>query len=123
MVISGRIIDGIKKTAIQGATITVLTDLGQETALHTVSNNIGYFIITSDQITIQNKVEFSHPEYYTKQLPVNGAYSFGFVDLIEKPAVDIPAVDPGKNPGGGSSWWWVFGIGALLLLFAKKKKK
>lgn len=122
MVISGRVVDNVRKAAIEGATITVIDEMGKPIAGPVSTNEVGYFYINTPAATLQSSVEVAHPSFYQKELPLTGSSSLGFVLMEPLPVVqNKPAAMPefqereDPPPSGGSKYWWLLLVAAWML--------
>lgn len=119
MVLFGRIIDAQKKSAIQGATVTVITTDGADTGISVQTESTGRFFINSPAITLSNKLRIEHPNYHGKDVPVTGVSDYGFIVLDEKPA---EIISPTKLPS--VPWWgWLLIIAGLAYAVSPGKKR
>jgi len=120
MTIFGRVIDNQKKSAIQGATVSVLNADLSETDVTGITDDIGRFSISSNSIDLGSIVLVSHSNYHSNEVIFSGTSDLGFISLIQLPPVaERQAEQVPKN----NSWLWLLGALGLLYILSNKKRK
>jgi len=127
MTIQGRVGDNFRKSSIQGATVSVIDEMGNVVAGPVVTDGVGGFIITSPAITLASSIEVKHPLFYPKELPLTGSTSQGMILLDPLPVVqskpaDLPDFQEKETPpASGRGSYWLLIIAVTWLLWPKPK--
>lgn len=123
MVLFGRIIDFERKSAIQGATVSIVMQNLSPAGIETTTDEIGRFMISNGQITLTNYIVVSHPNYQSRQLAITGASDYGFVVLQAKPVELSRPPDETTTVTKNNTWLWILLVPALLYVFSNKKRR
>lgn len=117
MVIFGRVINELKKSSVQDASVTIVNN-GIVEAARTTTDEVGRFSLSSDKIKLGSVIRIEHPNYFAAEVTFSGISDLGFIPILEKPAQRVPV-----EPVADNSNWLVYALIAGVVLLALKKRK